>query len=124
MTDRTMGTLQKIGQDRYKYLDLASSYFATAQEPRDYRASQGFVEAWEFTLEPGSKSKKEFLQKKQSIEQDKQENIRRWNVWKEKLGWWEQYDSQRERDRIESLALGEMIEAARTVSVDNGLFND
>lgn len=122
MTDSKKGNT--IGEMRKNYLDLANISFANARDSHDYRSALGFMDAFEFTLEPGSEAKREILRKKEQIDQDKNENIRKWNVWKDKLGYWEQYDAQVERDKIEVMAIGERLDHCWETCKRFGLFND
>lgn len=124
MADMKTAGSRKIGDMRKNYLDLAGQSFATAQTPLDYRISIGFLEAFEFTLEPGSESKKDLLRNKEKITMEKEESIRNWKQWQEKLGHWEQYDVQIEKDKIEAAAIGEQINSCWDISKRYGLFND
>lgn len=121
MVDKKNSTM---GDMRKNYLDLANINFANAQNPNGYRTAVGFIDAFEFTLEPGSEVKREILKKKEQIDQEKQENIRKWNIWKDKLGYWEQYDAQIERDKIEVIAVGERLDHCWEMAKRYGLFND
>jgi hypothetical protein len=77
------GATHKIGIMRSNYLDLANQSYANATSLTDYRKAIGFMDAFEFTLEPGSEAKKELLRNKEQIELDKKDAIRKWEQWKE-----------------------------------------
>jgi len=113
-----------MGDMRKNYLDLANINFANAQGYIGYRNAVGFLDAFEFTLEPGSEVKREILKKKEQIDLDKQENIRKWKVWMEKLGYLEQNDAQLERDKIEVISIGERLDHCWEMAKRYGLFND
>jgi len=124
MDIKTSGTTHKIGQERYKYLDLANMTYANARELSDYRTPIGFMDAFEFTLEPGSEAKKEYLRKKEEVEVEKTENIRQWEKWKEGLTYFEQSDVSLQRDRIEIAAIAKKLDCCWDISKRYGLFND
>lgn len=113
-----------VGEIRKNYLDLAGTSFANARTIFDYRVADGFLMAFEFTLEPGSTVKREYMKKKEDISNEKQENIRKWNVWKEKLGYLEQADVEVERNKIEIASIGELLNYCWELSNKSGLFND
>ena len=114
----------KIGFQRNDYLNLANISYANADNLLEYRKAIGFMDAFEFTLEPGSEAKKELMRKKETVEADRVEAIRKWEQWKNGLSYFEQFDVQRERDRIEIIAVGQRLEACWDISKRYGLFND
>jgi hypothetical protein len=124
MDIKTTGATHKIGQERYKYLDLANISYANAQNLLDYRRANGFMDAFEFTLEPGSEAKKELMRKKETVDQERKEAVRKWEQWKEGLGFWEQEDAETERMRLEIEAVGKRLDACWEISKRYGLFND
>jgi len=124
MVEIKSGATHKIGIMRSNYLDMAEQSYGNAASLIDYRKSIGFMDAFEFTLEPGSESKKELLRAKELIDNDKKEQIRKWEQWKEGLNYFEQYDVQPERDRIEIMAVGRRLESCFDIAKRHGLFND
>jgi hypothetical protein len=116
--------MNSIGEMRKNWLNQAGYYYTNAREDHDFLCAVRSMDSFEFTLEPGSVAKKELLTKKEQIENDKNENIRKWNVWKETLGYWEQGDAQQQRHTIEVAAIGERLEACWDISKRHGLFND
>ena len=124
MVEIKTGATHKIGIMRSNYLDLANQSYANATNLTDYRKAIGFMDAFEFTLEPGSEAKKELLRKKEQIDIEKKEAIRKWEQWKSDLNYFEQYDVQPERDRIEIAAVGARLDAAWEIAKRYGLFND
>lgn len=124
MEIKSGGGTHKIGQERYKYLDLANISYANASNLTDYRKALGFMDAFEFTLEPGSEAKKELLRKKEQLEQEKKDAVQRWEQWKQGLTYFEQFDVQPERDRIEIVAVGQRLDSCWEIAKRYGLFND
>ena len=124
MEIKTSGTANKIGLQRNEYLNLANMCYANADNLAEYRKAIGFMDAFEFTLEPGSEAKKELLRKKETIETDRKEATRKWDQWQQGLSYFEQNDVQHERDRIEIIAVGQRLEACWDISKRYGLFND
>ena len=124
MEIKSSGTANKIGIQRNEYLNLANISYATADNLLEYRKAIGFMDAFEFTLEPGSEAKKELFRRKETIENDKKEAVRKWEQWQTSLSYFEQNDVQRERDRIEIIAVGQRLEACWDISKRYGLFND
>ena len=124
MVEIKTGATHKIGIMRSNYLDLANQSYANAADIIDYRKAIGFIDAFEFTLEPGSEPKKELARKKEQIDLDKKEQIRRWEQWKNGLNYFEQYDVQPERDRIEIMAVGQLLDSCWDIAKRYGLFND
>jgi hypothetical protein len=123
-TIRSGGSGHKIGDIRQQWLEYAGNCYGNAQSLMDYRKANGFMDAFEFTLEPGSEAKREINRKKEQIEIDHKESVRKWEELKDKLGWLEQDDVKTERDRIEVLAIGQRLEVCWDVGKRFGLFND
>ena len=113
----------KIGQERYKYLDLANMAFAR-MNIEGFRECEGFISAFESTLEAGSEAKREFLKIKEQIDNEKVEAIRDWENWKQGLNYWAQYDAQPRREIIEIKSLEALKEACFAIGKRYGLFND
>ena len=124
MEIKSSGVANKIGMQRNDYLNLANISYANADSLIDYRKAIGFMDAFEFTLEPGSEAKKELMRKKETIETDRKEAVRKWEQWQSGLSYFEQNDVQRERDRIEIISVGQRLEACWDISKRYGLFND
>lgn len=124
MDIKSGGTANKIGIQRNEYLNLANICYANADTLTEYRKAIGFMDAFEFTLEPGSEAKKELMRTKETIENDKKESVRKWEQWQAGLSYFEQNDVQRERDRIEIIAVGQRLELCWDISKRNGLFVD
>jgi hypothetical protein len=124
MVEIKTGATHKIGLVRSNYLDLAGQCYANAANLIDYRKSIGFMDAFEFTLEAGSEAKKEMLRKKEQIDLERKEAIRSWEQWKDGLNYFEQYDVQPERDRIEILSVGKRLDACWEIAKRYALFND
>ena len=118
------GGTNKIGDTRRKYLELAGDSYAYAERLIEYEKVTGFMNAFEFTLEAGSEAKKEIMRKKEQIDIDRREAIRAWEQWKEGLSYFEQFDVQPERDKIEIKAVGQRLEACWDIGKRYGLFND
>jgi len=118
------GATHKIGLMRSNYLDLANQSYANASSLVDYRKAIGFMDAFEFTLEPGSESKKELGRKKEQIEIDRKDALRKWESWKENLGYFEQGDVEPERTRIEVIAVGQRLDSCWDIAKRYGLFNE
>lgn len=121
MTD--VGKTQRMGDTRKNYIDFAGHCFANAQSTIDYRKAVGFMDAFEATLEPGD-AKRDLMQKKESIENEKQDSIRKWKQWVERLGFLEQGDAEIERLRIEIAGIEERLAACWDIAKRYGLFND
>jgi hypothetical protein len=124
MDIKSGGTANKIGIQRNEYLNLANLCYANADTLTEYRKAIGFMDAFEFTLEPGSEAKKELMKAKETIINDRVEATRKWDQWQASLSYFEQNDVQRERDRIEIIAVGQRLEACWDISKRYGLFND
>lgn len=124
MVEIKSGGPRNMGNMRSNYLDLANQSYANAQSLTDYRKAVGFMDAFEFTLQAGSDEKKDLLRKKEEIELSKKESIRKWEAWKDGLNYFEQYDVQPERDRIEIIAVGQRLDACWEIAKRYGLFND
>ena len=118
------GGTNKIGITRSQWLTMAGDSYGNAGDMIDYRKAIGFMDAFEFTLEPGSEAKKELMRKKEQIELEKKDSIRSWELWKEGLSYFEQYDVQPERDKIEIRAVGQRLESCFDIAKRYGLFND
>lgn len=124
MVEIKSGAPRNIGNMRSNYLDLANQSYANAQSLTDYRKAIGFMDAFEFTLEPGSEAKKELLRRKEQIDIEKKESIRKWEQWKDGLNYFEQYDVQPERDRIEIIAVGQRLDLCWEVAKRYSLFTE
>jgi len=120
----TSTSTHRIGVARFEYLNLSNICYANAADPLDYRKAIGFMDAFEFTLEPGSEAKREIAKKKETIDTERKERIQKWEQWKQGLTYFEQYDVQNQRDMIEIEAVGKRLEACWDLSKRFGLLND
>jgi hypothetical protein len=64
------------------------------------------------------------MRKKETVDQERKEAVRKWDQWKEGLGFWEQEDAETERMRLEIEAVGKRLDACWEISKRYGLFND
>lgn len=123
MVEIKTGATFKIGISRAKYLDLASEQYGL-QSPQGFKSALGHIDAFEATLDAGSESKKEWLRRKETIENDRKEAVRKWEQWKETLNYFEQFDVQPQRDVIEINSIKERLEAAWDIAKRYALFNE
>ena len=127
MVDKTIGMIT-IGQTRLQHLsDANECYVRGCANPNDHKLfmmAEAFLRAFESTLAAGTESKRRILQKNEQIEKDKAEMVRKWEVKKDNLGYWEQKDAEYERDQIEATSLQKKINSFYEIGSDTGLFND
>lgn len=136
MEIKTGGNTQKrYGEEMFKKLCLANSEYGLAKATMEDRKTcfyhmlqaQGSLDSFEFmisTLQPGSEHVKELRRKRELINNDYNERIRKWQQTAETIGYLEQYDSQEERDWIEIIALGERLEASWKIYNESGIKNE
>jgi hypothetical protein len=115
----------KIGQLRQEYLNLANMSYANANSLTDYRISNGFMDAFEFSLDPGSEAKKDVQREKETIELEKKEKMQRYEQDKKRLGYFERQDIERTMEReIEIESVAKRLSNCWDVANKRGLFDD
>jgi hypothetical protein len=109
----------KLGQVRYKYLDLANMAFAQGHFPECVEYINAFLETVKDETDAGMKIKEEF----DRIEMDRRLNVKKLAEEIKDLGYLEQRDANNlGRERIELEAIHDRKTVCWTVSLTNGLF--
>ena len=122
----------KMGDFRRNLLESASFDFAVAAKIAHetgnlstYRSVEALLDAFEFSLDPGSEAKKDVLREKETIEIEKKEKIQRYEVDKKRLGYFERQDIEQTMEReVEIAAVAKRLENCWDVANKRGLFND
>jgi hypothetical protein len=121
-----------MGDFRRNLLQSASFDFAIAAKIANetgnlstYRSVEALMDAFEFSLEPGSEAKKDILREKEIIEGDKKEKMQRYDVDKKRLGYFERQDVEQTMEReIEIEAVARRLSNCWDVANKRGLFNE
>ena len=122
----------RMGEMRRNFLESASYDYSIAMkiasssgELSGYRSVESLLDAFEFTLDPGTEAKKEILREKESINEWKKLEIQKYQQAKELIGFFERQDIERSMPvNIEVSAVGRRLENCWDVSKRHGLFND
>ena len=132
MEIKSKSSSNKMGDFRRNLLESASFDFAVAAKIAHetgnlstYRSVEALLDAFEFSLDPGSEAKKDVLREKESIEIEKKEKIQRYEVDKKRLGYFERQDIEQTMEReVEIAAVAKRLENCWDVANKRGLFND
>jgi len=131
MEIKTKGS-NRMGDFRRTLLESASFDSAVARKIAadtgnlaTYRSVEALLDAFEFTLDPGSEAKKDVLREKENIENDKKEKLARYEVDKKRLGYFERQDIEQTMEReINIEAVNKRLANCWDVATKKGLFND
>ena len=121
-----------MGDFRRNLLESASFDFALAAKIAHetgslstYRSVEALLDAFEFSLDPGSEAKKDVLREKENIEQEKKEKMQRYEVDKKRLGYFERQDIEQTMEReVEIESVSKRLQNCWDVANKRGLFND
>lgn len=122
----------RMGDFRRNLLESASFDYAMAAKIANetgslatYRSVEALLDAFEFSLDPGSEAKKDVLREKEIIDNDKKEKMQKYEVDKKRLGYFERQDVERTMEReIEIEAVARRLQNCWDVANKRGLFND
>ena len=132
MEIKSKSSSNRMGDFRRNLLESASFDFAVAAKIAHetgslstYRSVEALLDAFEFSLDPGSEGKKDVLREKETIEQDKKEKLQRYEIDKKRLGYFERQDIEQTMEReIEIEAVSKRLQNCWDVANKRGLFND
>lgn len=122
----------RMGDFRRTLLESASFDSAVARKIAadtgnlaTYRSVEALLDAFEFTLDPGSEAKKDVLREKENIENEKKEKLQKYEIEKKRLGYFERQDIEQTMEReINIEAVNKRLSNAWDVATKRGLFND
>lgn len=119
-TTSAPGGIRRMGQERWKYLDMANLCFASGE----YGRTRGYIEAFLETVDENTEVGKRFKTEFDRIELDRRSNHNKLEKDIEPLGYLEQRDlRERGREQIEIDAIYEQKTVCWTLSLQHGLFN-
>lgn len=132
MEIKSKSSSNRMGDFRRNLLESASFDFAVAAKVAHetgnlatYRSVEALLDAYEFSLDPGSEAKKDVLREKEIIENDKKEKLQQYEVNKKRLGYFERQDVEQTMEReIEIEAVARRLSNCWDVANKRGLFND
>jgi hypothetical protein len=121
-----------MGDFRRNLLQSASFDFAIAAKIANetgnlstYRSVEALMDAFEFSLEPGSEAKKDIRREKEIIEGDQKEKMKLYDVDKKLLCYFERQDVEQTMEReIEIEAVARRLSNCWDVANKRGLFNE
>ena len=119
----------KRGVERAEFLFWARQSLANAHGTidnivKEALRARSFLRAWESQLDAGSEEKKDWATRKERIESEKVEELRNWELEKDKYGILEKYDNQDREVLIEINAVWKQIDACEQIQEKYGLLND
>jgi len=119
MPEKIQTGLRRMGQERWKYLDMANLSFASG----DYINCKGYLDAFLETIDDGSREAKEIKENYDFIEDKRRKLIDQLLKETESLGYLEQSDLRHNaRERLEIDAIHDMKTACWILAIKNGLF--
>jgi hypothetical protein len=132
MEIKSKSSSNRMGDFRRNLLESASFDFAVAAKIAHetgnlatYRSVEALLDAFEFSLDPGSEAKKDVQREKETIETDKKEKMQRYELDKKRLGYFERQDVEQTMEReIEIEAVAKRLQNCWDVANKRGLFND
>jgi len=132
MEIKSKSSSNRMGDFRRNLLESASFDFAVAAKIAHetgnlatYRSVEALMDAFEFSLDPGSEAKKDVQREKETIETDKKEKMQRYELDKKRLGYFERQDVEQTMEReIEIEAVAKRLQNCWDVANKRGLFND
>jgi len=132
MEIKSKSSSNRMGDFRRNLLESASFDFAVAAKIAHetgnlatYRSVEALLDAFEFSLDPGSEDKKDVQREKETIDTDKKEKMQRYEVDKKRLGYFERQDVEQTMEReIEIEAVAKRLQNCWDVANKRGLFND
>ena len=132
MEIKSKSSSNRMGDFRRNLLESASFDFAVAAKIAHetgnlatYRSVEALLDAFEFSLDPGSEAKKDVQREKETIDTDKKEKMQRYEVDKKRLGYFERQDVEQTMEReIEIDAVSKRLANCWDVANKRGLFND
>jgi hypothetical protein len=121
-----------MGDHRRNLLESADFSLQVAERMKDqtgslseYRSVAALLDAFEYTLEPGSEAKKDILREKEEIEDEKNKAKQKYQIDKDRLGFFERQDIERTMEQeIEIHAIKRRLEHCWKVANQRGQFND
>lgn len=118
MVEQTTGR-RRMGQERWKYLDMANMSFAAGA----YIETNGYITAFLETIKDGSKEANEIQKEFDEIEETRKKQRDDLEAQIKDLGYLEQNDIRSKgRDQIEIEAIYNRKTVCWTVAMNNGLF--
>jgi hypothetical protein len=132
MEIKSKSSSNNMGDFRRTLLESASFDFAVAAKILNetgslstYRSVEALLDAFEFSIEPGSEAKKMILKHKDEAMEEKKERLQKEEINKQRLGYFERQDVEQTRERdIEIDTVRKRLEFCWSVAGDKGLFND
>lgn len=120
MTENKQSGIRRMGQERWKYLDMANMSFANG----DCVAADGYIKAFLETIKEDSPEAKEVKIEFDRIERERKIRINELNSDTEHLGYLEQRDVRNKvREQIEIDATYSRKTVCWTIALNAGLFN-
>ena len=111
--------LRRMGQERWKYLDMANMSFAAG----DYITTQGYINAFLETIPDSSETSKKIKNEFDSIDQNRRDLIKTLEEEVKDLGYLEQNDIlQTGRRNIEIDSIYNMKTVCWTIAMQDSLF--
>ena len=115
---KTIGK-KRIGQERWKYLDMANMSFAAG----DYIATDGYIKAFLETIKNDSEEAQIIRNEFDQIDFDRRKQLQDLQTQIKDMGYLEQADYDKEgRRQIEIEAIYNRTTVCWTLAVDNNLF--
>ena len=113
--------IRRMGQERWKYLDMANMTFASG----DYIKTIGYINSFLETIDEKSTAGLKIQQEFDIVEKEKQQNLKKLEQETHNLGYLEQKDMQTQgRDIIEINSVYDRKTICWTISIKYGLFNE
>jgi len=120
MPETKTTSMRRMGQERWKYLDMANLSFAAGA----WFETKGYINSFLETIKDESDESKEIKTRFDEIEMERRTKIRDLEDQIKDLGYLEQKDYKNKgRDAIEVDAIHDQIAACWTVSMSAGLFS-
>lgn len=90
-----------------------------------YRSVESLLDAFEYTLEPGSQIHKDIHMEKDQIELEKKQRFQQYEQMRERIGYFERYDIEKQMPvDIETESVGKRLQSCWSLSRKHGLFNE
>ncbi len=132
MEIKSKSSSNRMGEHRRNLLESADFSIQVAERMveqtgslSEYRSVAALLDAFEFTLEPGSEAKKQIFRDKTDIENEKNLARQKYETDKNRLGFFEKQDIERVMEReIEIQAIKKRLASCWNIANTQGQFND